>query len=159
MLFFTHYWRADTLEFHMANSGLRAQGFNHTASALLRARGVVSGSRLYGISYMEGQLHVIGRMTVKAVLRTDEAVALLGTSDLWDAEDHAIARRSFYTKPLRDDAVLSTASLEDMSFICADGLERPPARNRAGEIDFQTFRNVREISTSTAESLDHALGL
>lgn len=159
MNYFTHYWRADTVAFHMANSGLRAEGFNHTASALLRARGVVSGSRLYGISYLEGQLHVIGRMTVKAVLMTDEAVASLGISDLWDAEDHAIARRSSDTRPLRDDAVLSTVSVENMSFICADGLERPPARNRAGEIDFQTFRNVREISASTAESLDKVLGL
>lgn len=155
---FIHYWRTDTVAFHKSSARASKGGFEHTASGLLKARGVGPGNTLYGISYTNGQLHVLGRMIVKDILPMKQAVAALGTNDLWDAPDHAIARRGSFTKPLQYDSTVSPTNLKKIRFICADGAERPPARNKQGDIDFQTFRNVREITEETAKLLDKTLG-
>lgn len=81
------YWRDDAQA-----RGDEGAPFNHTASNQFGPRGLQSGDRLYVVGIDAGELLLIGRMDVGNVVRTSEARRLLGSSDVYPSEWHAIAR-------------------------------------------------------------------
>lgn len=92
MRYFMQHWAQDYWRDVAQATGKEGAPFRHTASNQLGPRGVQPGDRLYVVGVEDGRLLLIGRMDVAHLVRTPEAVRLLGTSDLYRREWHAIAR-------------------------------------------------------------------
>jgi len=151
MSFFTHYWSGETFKRLAQTPG---GDLDHTAGN--QFNGVMPGDTVYVISFFGGVLYVVGRMTVERVATREEAIAVLGTSDLWDAKQHVIAKQGTSSRE-RFDVPISQSDVWTIEFIDSNGAVVPPKRNRHGRVDPQTFRGVREITAPTASLLDSYL--
>jgi hypothetical protein len=86
--YFTHYWYNATWEANRLSEG---ENLDYAASNQFRKRGVRPGDFVYVVTVKAGQILLAGRMHVDRVVSRAEALELLGTDDLWDAEDQIIA--------------------------------------------------------------------
>lgn len=144
------YWSGPTA---MAENG---KLIDHIASEQLVAAGVEPGDRVFVISYYQGRLHVVTSLVVEQVTTTKKAEKILGRTDLWDATWHIIARAdSVRTATMA--RMLSDGEVASLRFISKDGRVAPPARNKDGGVDPQTFRTTRRVTLSTAATLAAAL--
>ena len=153
MSFFTHYWTGETFK-------REAQGpvgdMVHTAGNQFTSRGVMPGDTVYVISFLHGVLYVVGSLAVDLIVPKAKARVILGTSDLWSADEHVIAKKGGSSRA-RFDSPISQSDIQEVEFIGSDGSVLPPKRNRHGQIDPQTFRGVREITATTASQFDSYL--
>ncbi len=154
MSYWTHYWTNQTVR---EQQGIIDAGesdeFNHTASNLFRDRGITTGDVVYVVCRINKEINLIGRMVVGEVLDESEAQRRLGT-DIWEASDHLIAKPPAST--CRFDVVVPKTMLEQIEFINSKGTAHIKY-DRHGDVDQQTLRGVREVSSSTAGLFDSLL--
>src|SRR5829696_1148324 len=90
--YFTHYWKNDTWERERQQTISEVRGdLEHAADNKFLERGVRPGDFVYPVTVMEGVLYVMCRLEVEKVCDFDEAASILGTTDLWEADDHIVA--------------------------------------------------------------------
>jgi hypothetical protein len=154
---FTHYWTATTLAAQRAISR-PGERLEHCAGNLFRARHVRHGDRVYIVSFSRRDLRLVARMTVDRIVSESEAYRILQPSyGLWEADEHVLALPGSDTE-IHFDLLVPAKSVAAIRFLGADGTSNPPAVNRNGNVDPQTFRGVREITPSTAAAFDRLLG-
>jgi hypothetical protein len=134
----------------------RGRLIEHIASDQFGDAGVASGDKVYVITYVDGHLHVVTSLVVGQLVAQEQAEMELGTTDLWEAHWHAIARPGTARRASMS-ARLSDKQVAALVFIGRDGQASPPARNRHGEIDPQTFRTTRRIDANSAAVLEKML--
>lgn len=152
--YFTSYWKNDTWE---ENSQLTGNGelLDHTASNDFRERGISSGDAVYVVTVQKGKLHVSAKIIVGQILNRSEAMDALGHSNLWDASDHIIASRS---TPINWQLEIPLKITEQLEFFSAAGLRSKLVFRSPGELDEQTLRGVRRLSSESASLIDALLG-
>ncbi len=158
MAFFTYYWNREQLlanleEFEQTGS---TSPLGYTGGSGFASRQVSQGDVLYVLNWHEGELWVLGRMTVGRVLKRAEAQAELG--DIFDANEHVLAQPGHATLRVFDAIIDDDEDLDSIGFLDRSGARSHPKRNERGEIEPQTFRNVRQITEDTAELFDTYLG-
>ena len=87
--FFTHYW--SNKWFNDAKI-LEGQPLYHMAGNQFRSKNIKSGDVVYVVSVPQGCLYVVGAIQVDVLCDFDEASDILGSSDLWPAEDYLITQ-------------------------------------------------------------------
>jgi hypothetical protein len=147
--FFTHYWNIATWEQNRHSEG---DPLDHAAGNLFRSRGVRPGDFVYVVTVKAGQILLAGRMEVGSVVTRDQAAALLGTDDLWEAEDHIIGTGT----PMRFDRLVPFEVTEKIRCLVRGKTEKLFFRTLT-ELDNQTLRGVRELSPDSARLLDALL--
>lgn len=153
--YFSCSWDDDTFTAHAEDiSGGGRPVTRHVGGIGFRDHGVGPGDLLYVIDWFDGELRVLGRMAVDAVLDDDAARARLG--DVGPAPEHAVEVGGTGT-PIVLDAVLDEDELDDLTFRTTDG-DAHPARNAAGGIQPSSFDGVRELDADTADFFDRLLG-
>jgi 5-methylcytosine-specific restriction enzyme A len=152
--YFTHYWTNETWERERGyqESGRTENLLSHTASNQFVERGIDSGDFLYPVTVMEGALYVLGWMKVGRVCSAEEAASILGTYDLYEASDHAVAAEA---TPKHFDLEVPLEVIERLTFI-SDKSPRPKFSS-PGPLDRQTLRGVRELEPRSAAELDKLL--
>ena len=149
--YFTHYWKNDTWEQEQQDTILGARGdLEHAADNRFLERGVEPGDFVYPVTVMEGELYVMCKLEVDKVCGFEEAASLLGTRDLWDAEDHIVATRP---APKHFDLAAPLEATRRLRFVSgkkAKELKFGPT----GGLDRQTLRGVRELSPDSAAELE-----
>ncbi|MGE3595805.1 MAG: HNH endonuclease [Dehalococcoidia bacterium] len=144
MRFFTHYWQNDTWAAHGEGQ------LNATASNQFRRSGVAPGDAVYVVTVIEGILYVGCRLVVDEVVSRREAARRLGTSDLWNASDFVLAKRAERFLP---DRAVPRSVVERLRFVP----DRKPKFKKAGVLDQQTLRGIRELTPASARLLDEVL--
>lgn len=158
MAYFTYYWNREQFlrslnEFEETGSTYQ---LDYTGGSGFTKRDVSEGDVLYLLNWHEGVLTILGRMTVDRVLERAEAVAELG--DIYDAKEHVLAKPGSATLEVFDAIINDDQELDTIGFLDTSGARSHPKRNERGEIEPQTFRNVRQITEATAELFDDYLG-
>ncbi|GAA1915481.1 hypothetical protein GCM10009815_08100 [Nocardioides marmoribigeumensis] len=129
---------------------------DHVASSQFGDAGLSTDDTVYVISYVAGTLHVVTSLRVDCVVSGPVAEQILKRKDLWSAPWHVIAQAESVQEATMA-ATLTSRQLSQMRFINRDGSTAPPARNKKGQIDPQTFRSTRQIDGSTAAMLEAVL--
>ena len=138
------YWRADI---NQEWAPLRSSGSNS-----FHKRGVSVGDTVYIISLSEGQLYLGGRMVVQRIVSRAEAVRLLNSDNLYDAEVDAEESGTLLHLHRR----LAPALTKQLRFVSSAGPKRPLFVSQT-ELDNQTTRGVREITAESAALLDRII--
>ncbi len=153
--YFSCSWDDDTLTAHAEHiSGGARPVTGHSAGVGFGDHGVGPGDLLYVLNWFEGELRVLGRMAVDAVVDDEAARARLGTVE--SAPEHVLEVGGTGT-PIVLDAVLDEEELDELSFRSVDGTALP-ARNEAGGVDPSSFDGVRELDADIADFFDRLLG-
>lgn len=142
------YWTSDPV------NGELGMELRHAANNQFRARGVGPDDRVYVVNWKNGTLYLVGRMIVDQVVDRAAAERIVGTTDLWPADDHVVARPGTATTVKMRE--LTEQQLRSVEFVTETGTAGPKLR-RDGEVDHQTFRVTREISRSTAQMFEDIL--
>jgi hypothetical protein len=150
--YFTHYWSNSTWE---GNRDSEGENLDHAASNQFRKRGVRPGDFVYVVTVEAGQILLAGRMQVDRVVSRDEAMELLGTDDLWDAEDQVIAAPGTGL-PMRFDRPVPLEVTRRIRFLVG-GKDEPLVFRTPTRLDQQTLRGVRQLSPDSARLLDELL--
>lgn len=137
------YWTGPTAR------GEEGKAIDHIASNQFDEAGVVAGDTMYVITYVDAHLHLVTSLVVDQVVSQERAEQILGRTDLWEGDWHVIARPGSIRRATMS-ASLSSREMAALVFFGRDGEPSPPARNRRGAIDHQTFRNTRRVDSSTA---------
>lgn len=160
MRYFTYYWNRE--QFLRSRDEFDKEGVtyqtDYTGGSGFTERKVAPGDVLYLLNWHEGELSLLGRMTVDRIVGRAEAAAELG--DVYDAAEHVLAKPGTATFEVFD-AVISGENTEDLDaigFLTSDGTIATPKRNADGAVEPQTFRNVREVTEDTAALFDYYLG-
>jgi hypothetical protein len=90
---YTTYWKNETWDDH-ASEIPNGDPLDHTASNKFRDRGVSARDSVYVVTVKQGRLFVAGKMIVGQVCGRADAEKILGTTNVWDAQDHLIASAS-----------------------------------------------------------------
>jgi hypothetical protein len=145
MRFWTVYWRRDTVEGMMPLRG----PCEHTAGNRFVSSGVRPGDRVFVTSFFDGELHLIGAMTVEQIVDQKTANRRYSGTNLWKARDHLIALSPKHRTRRRADRVLSKAQLRRIPYVTY----RPD-----GRVEPQVFRyQPRKISSGTAALFERVL--
>jgi hypothetical protein len=113
---------------------------------------------VYIVSFIAGDLHLVGRLTVDRIVTEAEAYAVLQPDyELWEADEHVISTPGSGTE-IHFKLMVPPGQVDAIEFVDANGSFTPPRRNRHDAVDPQTFRGVREISPVTAAAFDRLLG-
>jgi len=154
MTAFTHYWKNDTFEQMRAN-GNEGKPLDHTAGNTFANVGVKRGDSVYVLTVKEGELFLVGRMTVSKIVHSDaEAQSLLGY-DVWPASDHLIASENECT-PMRFRRRVPLEIVKQLRFDSKAG-PKPLTFTAEGRLDQQTLRGVRQLSRMSVGLLDSIL--
>ncbi len=125
----------------------------HTAGNLFRSRGVGPGDLVYIVTVIQGRLFLATRIEVDCVVDQDQAEVALGTTSLWEAKDHVIAK-SDMGKPANYRRQVPLEIVKRLRFIEGRGPAIALTMDSKGLLDRQTLRGVRELSPSSAATLD-----
>jgi hypothetical protein len=128
----------------------------HTAGSGYTKAGIEVGDQLYIVNFLDGMLSVLGRMTVGEFLDRAGATARFG-DDVYDAREHIVAVQDSAT-PKVFDALVYDELIDDLEFLNKGGEILRAKRNASGQVEPQTFTNVREITRSTGALFDLLLG-
>ncbi len=152
---FTHYWTNETWkrERRLQQAGRAGDRLDHIAGNQFVKRGIESGDDVYPVTVLDGALYLLGRLEVDRVCDTGEAARLLGTTDLYEADDHIIAARS---TSMHFDLEVPTGLTEKLLFVGSRGAQRLKF-GPTGRLDRQTLRGVRELHPQSAAELDKLL--
>jgi hypothetical protein len=151
--YFTHYWKNGTW---YSNQGYEGEPCNHLAGNMFRKRNVAREDFIYVVTVQEGQLFLGGRMQIDEIISRDRAIELLGTDDLWEAEEQVIAIPGTGT-PMRLDRIVPVETVRQLRCVTGKGEEGLYFRTPT-ELDGQTLRGVRELTAESARILDALIG-
>jgi len=153
---FTHYWGREACQALEVDRKRRGRTeLDHTAGNLFERRGVHVGDTVYAVTIRRGKMYLIGRMHVERVLHsTKQASQMLGY-EVWDASDHLLAAPHDRTEQ-RLDRQVPESMVRKLHFESNAG---PQGLKFAGpgELDRQTLRGVRELTSTSAMLLDELL--
>lgn len=160
MQYFTYYWAREQFLANRERFELTGEtdSLDYTGGSGLRARGLSVGDVLYVVNWHEGELNILGRMTVGRLLDRAEAKAALG--GIFDADEHVVSEPGTATFIVFDAYMTGEddGDIDEVQFIDPNGATSGVKRGRSGAIEPQSFRNVREITAGTAELFDNCLG-
>ncbi|MBA3701585.1 MAG: hypothetical protein M3514_06190 [Actinomycetota bacterium] len=88
---------------------------------------------------MDGVLYVVCRLEVDKVCDFDEAASILGTTNLWEAEDHIVAVRA---EPKHFDFAAPLETTRQLRFVSGKKAKQLKFKPTGG-LDQQTLRGVR----------------
>lgn len=117
-------------------------------------RGVALGDSLYIVSLSDGHLYLGGRMPVKRIVPRAEAVRILRSDTLYDADEWVIDEDKSGT-PLH--LHLASEVTRQIAWIMADGSERGLRFVDERNLDVQATRGVRQLTPESAELLDRII--
>ena len=142
---FTQYWQNSTWEDYQDG----AEPLDHSASNEFKRRGVERGDRIFIVTNIEGALYLGNVMLVDKLVGQRKAQKQRGPN-LWKAKDHVLARegRPFY-KDLR-------VPIETVKALRYRG-NKSLVFKKAGQLDQQTLRGVRELTDESVEMLQALL--
>ena len=153
---FTHYWNADTCDWHYSNDHA-GNAFEHTAGNGFAAKGIVAGDRIYGFNVFQGALFLIGRMEVKETVSLERARELLG-GEIWEAPEHVIGVEGSGT-PMYFTRQVPWEIVAQLRFVGSNGEEKGLKFVEDEHLDQQTLRTIRELTAASAALLDEFLAL
>ena len=139
----THYWKNDTWDEELDAP------LDHAASNVFAGR-VSEGDRVYVVTVLKGRIYLGGVITVDAVVDQAEAERRLGSTSIWPADDHVIARDP---GPFVRDRQVADEVARALRFLP----HGEPMVFKKGAIDTQTMRGVRELTPESAALLDREL--
>lgn len=139
---FLQYWKLDIAEVTLDRGGL----LNHSASEQLWR--IEVGDTLFIVTIKNGALYLLGLFEVGWITDQMTAQKLLGTTDLWEANYHAIAQTGMASSigycPVPVSVAISLRFESDTS---------PSLTIRNGKVDGKQLQAVRELTTHSARSL------
>lgn len=147
---FTHYWNRESWE----NPRSRGGNLKWLASSLWERAGVKPGDPIYPVTFRDGHMYLLGRMTVDRVVTRPAAIQLLGANDIWEAPLVAIGRPEG-TTDLNYSRSLPLEIVRQLRFDSAG--EARPLVFVGDELDQQTLRGVRRLTPESVDLLDEAL--
>jgi hypothetical protein len=146
--YFTQYWKNSTWKEDFE------KGYGHadyTAGNELENRKVKIGDFIYGITVIDGVLHVCCCIRVWKILGRKQAEKELGLTGLWPATKYFVSQNSV---PLID-VEIPAATTKKLRFITSKG-NSSAIFVKAGILDQQTFRGVRQLTPASAALLNAA---
>lgn len=129
-----------------------------SGSNKFRERGVTPGDFVYIVSLSDGHLYLGGRMPVKRIVSRVEAVRILGTENLYDADEWVIDEDRSGT-PLHLHRRLAPEVTRQIQCIMADGSERGLFFVDEDNLDVQATRGVRQLTPESAELFDRIIAV
>jgi hypothetical protein len=106
------------------------------------------GDKVFIVSFRAGRLLLGGAMIVGR-LTSQRRAELVRGEQLWRASDHVLARPPFET--LRHDLEMSESVVRQLRFLPD---LRPPVFTHNDQLDSQTLRGLRELTSDAAALLD-----
>ncbi len=153
--FFMHFWSDELCDLHY-RSGLSGAPLEFTAGEGFLQAGVQPGDIIYIISVYDGQVMLIGRITVGQIVTSySEAVTLIAP-DVEEAPEYVLpaeglATAQYFTRQL----MMEEAG--DLRFLTAEGSTKPLKFAGDEEVDEHALVGVREIAPASAVILDQVL--
>ena len=136
----------------LEREGLQGKPLRHTAGGEFRRRGLQAGDAVYVVGQEQGQLMLIGRLNVDAVVDQDQAEDELG-EELYDAPDHVIGRAPWTVA--RFDRIVPEAIARKLRM--EDGTELAFESDREYRLAGQALRTDRWLASHSAATLDRLL--
>jgi hypothetical protein len=153
--FFMHFWSDELCDVHYR------EGFSGTLLEFTAGDGFVRanlqpGDMLYIISVYDGQVMLIGRMTVGRILKSYSEAAALISPEVEEAPEYVLsaeglASEQYFTRQL----MMEEAG--DLRFLTADGSSKPLKFADGEEVDEHALEGVHEITPASAVILDQVL--
>jgi len=144
----TVYWTQDGWAGLEVGDRIERAGSNQFSS-----RRVAAGDDLYFVNLFQGEVRLLGALTVGEVIGRKEAERRFG-KDIWDADEFAVAApnsaRPFAFRSVPGDIV------SRLRFVSGEK-EQGVRRNASGGINEQTLRGVRVLTKESAELLETLL--
>jgi hypothetical protein len=150
---FRQYWQQSTCD-DLKKDGWESRPLDHTASNLFKSRGVSSSDLIYVVTIRQGKMHLVGRLVVSEVVSMAEARRRL-PYEPYQARDHALAVRGSATAMLFS-RVVPIVRVRQLRFE-AQGAQRSLVWVSRHQLDQQTLRGVRRVTTNSARLLDTLL--
>jgi hypothetical protein len=153
--FFTHFWPDELCDVHY-RGGLSGVPLEFTAGSGFLGLGVEPGDVIYILSAYDGQVMLVGRMTVNQILTSySEALAVLAP-DVEQAQEYVLAVEDdatpqYFTRPL------TMEETGDLRFLAQDGSLKPLKFADDAEVDETALAGVRELAPASAGLLDQVL--
>lgn len=142
------YWRPDTADRELA----RDQPLNHAASEQFERASV--GDTLWIVTVRSGELFLLGKLIIGTLTDAAGAQAILGTTDLWEADHHVIAEAGTAVIPRE---VSLTAVASRIRFESATSSHLTVADGRVNAQELQTMRVLTpESATLLQEQLSQS---
>lgn len=133
------------------------EAVNHSAGNSFRKRGVSIGDIVYVVSLADGRLFLGGRMTVRRIVSRAEAAHILGTDNLWDADEHLIDDES--GTPINFHRTLAPEVCRQLRFVSPQSEPKGFFFVSDTRLDVQTTRGVRELTPDSAALLDRIIAI
>jgi len=111
---------------------------------------------VYMVSLADGHLLLGGRMTVKRIVSWDQAVKILHTDDLHEADEHIIGEESDGT-PLNLHRRLASALSRQLLFVSPNSNPKGLRFVSDTHLDVQATRAFRELTPESAALLDRII--
>jgi hypothetical protein len=129
-----------------------------SASNSFTKRGVSIGDFVYIISLAEGKLMLGGRMVVGQIVSHKEALRILRTENLYEADEVVIAEEGTGT-PLHLHRRLTPALARQLRFVSPRSEPKALFFVSTNRLDNQATRGVRELTPESAALLDKIIGV
>lgn len=151
--YYTQYWSKEWLQ----DQRMAGDPLDHTSGNQFRRKwNVTRGDFVYIVTVSKGQLYLISRIEVDKICSQEEAEKLLGTSDLWEGKDHLIAKPGSGII-VRFDRQVPLNVTKRLRFLTPTGKVRLLVFTSPTELDRQTLRGVRKLTSTSAAELDKLL--
>ncbi|MFZ1731277.1 MAG: hypothetical protein WBQ23_09615 [Bacteroidota bacterium] len=153
--FFMHFWSDELCDMHYSE-GFSGTMLEFTAGEGFSRAELQPGDILYIISVYDGQLMLIGKMTVGRILTSySEAVSLIAP-EVEEAPEYVLcaeglASEQYFTRQL----MMEEAG--DLRFLTIDGSTKPLKFADGEEVDEHALEGVHEITPASAMILDQVL--
>jgi hypothetical protein len=138
---FLVYWSPGTVDREKA----RRFPMGWAASNQFRRLDPNGGDALWIAAVRNGNLYLVACNPVEKVVSWDEAVELLDTDDIWEADYVAITKRGD-ARPIREVDITDLAA--ELRFISPSGKDR--LRLKDGRVDPQQLQTMRELEPDSA---------
>lgn len=150
--YFTYYWTNQRWTQRRAGQG---QPLRHIASTRFLRRGVRPGDHVYVVTIWHGELFLLGKLVVGALVDAATAAPWLGTTPdrLWEEAEQILAAAA---TPMDFDRAVPAAVTRRLRFGTGQSA-RPPVFRAPDQLDGQTLRSLRELTAESAARLDQLL--
>lgn len=153
--FYTYFWSDQLCDARYRN-GLSGTPLEYTPGEGFSRAGVEEGDTIYIISVYDGQVMLVGRMTVERILSSyGEAVSLLGP-DVEEAPEYLLGQEGMET-PQFFTRQLMTEETGDLRFLTPDGSSKPLKFADGEEVDASGLSGLHELPPASAVLLDQVL--
>ncbi|MBE0642526.1 MAG: DUF3883 domain-containing protein [Bacteroidetes bacterium] len=153
--FFMHFWSDELCDVHY-RAGFSGSPIEFTAGDGFVRAGIQPGDVVYIISVYDGQVMLIGRMTVGKVLTSySEAVAMIAP-EVEEAPEYLLAAEGIATEQYFTRQLMMEEA-GDLRLLTADGSTKPLKFADDEEVDEHALTGVHEIAPASAIILDQVL--